>query len=221
MTEAPLLKVDDLAVHFQLRTGGFSLTGPRRSWRALKAVDGVSFTLKAGETLGIVGESGCGKSTLGRAVLRLIEPTSGHVAWLGQDFLDLDPADLRAERKSVQIIFQDPLASLNPRMTIGSIIAEPLITHEPNLSKADVEARVRGIMDETGLLPAMINRYPHEFSGGSVPARRHRARDDPPAETDRLRRARLRPRCLDPGPDHQSPDAPAAGLRPVPPVHQP
>ena len=166
MTEAPLLKVDDLAVHFQLRTGGFSLTGPRRSWRALKAVDGVSFTLKAGETLGIVGESGCGKSTLGRAVLRLIEPTSGHVAWLGQDFLDLDPADLRAERKSVQIIFQDPLASLNPRMTIGSIIAEPLITHEPNLSKADVEARVRGIMDETGLLPAMINRYPHEFSGG-------------------------------------------------------
>lgn len=166
MSDTPLLQVENLAVHFPVRSGGFSMTDPRRPWRALRAVDGVSFSLNEGETLGIVGESGCGKSTLGRAVLRLIEPTAGRVAWLGQDFLDLDPASLRAERKKMQIIFQDPLASLNPRMTIGSIIAEPLITHQPDLAKAEVDERVRDIMAETGLLPAMINRYPHEFSGG-------------------------------------------------------
>ena len=162
MSNAPLLQVDDLSVHFSIRTGG--LVNGRR--RALKAVDGVSFELQAGETLGIVGESGCGKSTLGRAILRLIEPTAGGVAWLGNDFLGLDQASLRAKRKDLQIIFQDPLASLNPRMTIGSIIAEPLITHEPGLAKAEVDKRVRAAMDETGLLPTMINRYPHEFSGG-------------------------------------------------------
>ncbi len=162
MTDTPLLAVDNLAVHFPIRTSGI-VNGQRR---ALRAVDGVSFTLREGETLGIVGESGCGKSTLGRAVLRLIEPTAGRIAWLGRDFLGLDASSLRAERKNAQIIFQDPPASLNPRMTIGSIIAEPLITHEPGLAKAEVEARVRAAMEETGLLPGMINRYPHEFSGG-------------------------------------------------------
>ncbi|MGI9488442.1 MAG: ABC transporter ATP-binding protein [Geminicoccaceae bacterium] len=162
MSNTPLLQVDDLSVHFSIRTGGI-VNGQRR---ALKAVDGVSFELQAGETLGIVGESGCGKSTLGRAILRLIEPTAGGVAWLGNDFLGLDQTSLRAKRKDLQIIFQDPLASLNPRMTIGSIIAEPLITHEPGLAKAEVDKRVRAAMDETGLLPTMINRYPHEFSGG-------------------------------------------------------
>ncbi|MEZ5935289.1 MAG: ATP-binding cassette domain-containing protein [Alphaproteobacteria bacterium] len=162
MNAAPLLDVENLAVHFEIRTGGI-VNGQRR---ALRAVDGVSFSLRSGETLGIVGESGCGKSTLGRAVLRLIEPTAGRVAWLGEDFLGFDQARLRAERKNLQIIFQDPLASLDPRMTIGKIIAEPLITHEPRLAKAEVEARVREVMVETGLLPGMINRYPHEFSGG-------------------------------------------------------
>jgi oligopeptide transport system ATP-binding protein len=132
----------------------------------LKAVDGVSFTLNAGETLGVVGESGCGKSTLGRAVLRLIEPTAGRITWLGDDLGSLSNEALRARRRDMQIIFQDPLASLNPRMTIGRIIAEPLITHGPKLGRADVEERVRTVMVETGLLPEMINRYPHEFSGG-------------------------------------------------------
>ncbi len=162
MSGGPILQVENLAVHFQIQTGGF-VGGQRHT---LRAVDGVSFSLDPGETLGIVGESGCGKSTLGRAVLRLIEPTSGRVAWLGQDFLGLDQDRLRAERRNIQIIFQDPLASLNPRMTIGAIIAEPLITHEPRLSRADVEARVQDAMNQTGLLPSMINRYPHEFSGG-------------------------------------------------------
>lgn len=162
MSGDPILQVENLAVHFQIQIGG--LVGGQR--HALKAVDGVSFSLNPGETLGIVGESGCGKSTLGRAVLRLIEPTSGRVAWLGQDFLGLDQDRLRAERRNIQIIFQDPLASLNPRMTIGAIIAEPLITHEPRLSRVDVEARVQETMSQTGLLPSMINRYPHEFSGG-------------------------------------------------------
>ncbi|NJO37008.1 MAG: ATP-binding cassette domain-containing protein [Rhizobiales bacterium] len=162
MSAAPLLLVDDLAVHFPIRTGG--LVGGRR--RVVRAVDGVSFALATGETLGIVGESGCGKSTLGRAVLRLIEPTAGRIAWLGTDLLGLDQARLRAERKNLQIIFQDPLASLNPRMTIGSIIAEPLITHQPGLAKAEVEQRVQNVMEKTGLLPGLINRYPHEFSGG-------------------------------------------------------
>ncbi|MEM9440188.1 MAG: oligopeptide/dipeptide ABC transporter ATP-binding protein [Pseudomonadota bacterium] len=162
MNGDPILQVENLAVHFQIQTGG--IVGGKSL--VLRAVDGVSFSLSPGETLGIVGESGCGKSTLGRAVLRLIEPTAGRVAWLGQDFLDLDQNQLRAERRNIQIIFQDPLASLNPRMTIGAIIAEPLITHEPRLSRAEIQARVEDAMDQTGLLPSMINRYPHEFSGG-------------------------------------------------------
>ncbi len=163
MTE-PLLEVQGLAVHFPIRSGGFLATGPGRAW--LKAVDGVSFSLNAGETLGIVGESGCGKSTLGRAVLRLLEPTSGQVGWLGEELGSLGNEALRAKRRDMQIIFQDPLASLNPRMTIGSIIAEPLITHEPALPRSVIEVRVRTAMEATGLLPGMINRYPHEFSGG-------------------------------------------------------
>lgn len=163
LNDQPLLQVDDLAVHFPIRTGGF-LTGQRS---ALKAVDGVSFELGEGETLGIVGESGCGKSTLGRAVLRLIEPTSGNITWLDRDFLKLDKQSLRAERRDMQIIFQDPLASLNPRMTIGDIIAEPLITFEPaGMTRGMVKERVEAIMSKTGLMPEMINRYPHEFSGG-------------------------------------------------------
>jgi oligopeptide transport system ATP-binding protein len=157
-----LLAVDGLRVHFPLQVGGFL----RRRTVPLKAVDGVSFTLEAGETLGIVGESGCGKSTLGRAILRLLEPTGGRVVWQGQDLGALDAGDLRRRRRAMQIIFQDPLASLNPRMTIGDIIAEPLITHEPQLGRAEVKDRVRDIMAKTGLLPQMINRYPHEFSGG-------------------------------------------------------
>jgi oligopeptide transport system ATP-binding protein len=159
---ASLLTVEDLAVHFAMPVGG-------PLWRRyvpLKAVDGVSFELHPGETLGVVGESGCGKSTLGRAVLRLIEPNRGRVVWLGEDLGTYDSEALRRHRRAMQIVFQDPLASLDPRMTVGDIVAEPLITHEPGLAKSEVAARVRDMMASTGLSPQMINRYPHEFSGG-------------------------------------------------------
>jgi oligopeptide transport system ATP-binding protein len=157
-----VLTVDDLRVHFPIRSGGFfsARTIP------LKAVDGVSFSLDAGETLGIVGESGCGKSTLGRAVLRLIEPTAGKVIWMGEDLAELDARAMRDKRRDLQLIFQDPLASLNPRMTIGDILREPLSVHEPALSREEANARVETMMREVGLLPEMKNRYPHEFSGG-------------------------------------------------------
>ena len=156
------LSVRDLAVHFPVRTGGLlrSRTVP------LKAVDGVSFDLAAGETLGVVGESGCGKSTLGRAILRLIEATRGRVVWLGRDLRALDEAAMRACRKDMQIIFQDPLASLDPRMTIGEIVGEPLRSFHPGIAKEALRAEVGAMLDTVGLTPEMINRYPHEFSGG-------------------------------------------------------
>jgi oligopeptide transport system ATP-binding protein len=157
-----LLRVEDLAVHFQVAVGGLL----RRRYLPLKALDRVSFELRAGETLGIVGESGCGKSTLGRAVLRLIEPSAGRVVWLGQDLGALDAEALRRRRRVMQIVFQDPLASLDPRMTVGDIIAEPLLAHEPQLARAEIRARVADMLAMTGLSPQMINRYPHEFSGG-------------------------------------------------------
>jgi oligopeptide transport system ATP-binding protein len=155
-----LLSVRDLSVHFPLRHG--FLTHASR----LRAVDGVSFDLKPGETLGIVGESGCGKSTLGRAILRLIEPTGGRVAWMGSDFLGLDAKHLRQQRRDMQIIFQDPLASLDPRMTVGKIIGKPLKTFQPDIRKTDLQQRVLEVMQQVGLAPEMTGRYPHEFSGG-------------------------------------------------------
>ncbi len=158
----PILSVRDLKVHFDIRVGGV-LAG---RYQPLKAVDGVSFELKPGETLGIVGESGCGKSTLGRAVLQLIPPTAGNVVWLGDDLGHLGVEALRAKRQEMQIIFQDPLASLNPRMTVGEIIGEPLRTFAPGIGKTAMKARVKDMMAKVGLLPQMINRYPHEFSGG-------------------------------------------------------
>ena len=160
MTE-PLLSVTDLKVHFPLGKG---LLGGAAGM--VKAVDGISFDLKPGETLGIVGESGCGKSTLGRAILRLTKATGGNVVWLGRDFFDLDQEALREARRDLQIIFQDPLASLDPRMTIGAIIARPLKTFFPKLGKAEIDKRVREAMAQVGLAPEMLRRYPHEFSGG-------------------------------------------------------
>jgi oligopeptide transport system ATP-binding protein len=157
-----LLEVRDLKVHFPVRTGGRLFAGRA----ALKAVDGISFDLLAGETLGIVGESGCGKSTLGRAILQLLPATAGAVSWLGRPLDAADRAAVRAARGAMQVVFQDPLASLDPRMTAGDIIAEPLRNFEPGLDRAARTARVRQMMEKVGLLPAMINRYPHEFSGG-------------------------------------------------------
>jgi len=157
---APLLAVEDVKVSFPVRDGLL------RKRRELRAVDGISFTLHQGETLGVVGESGCGKSTLARAVLKLLPASSGRVVWLGRDLDSASRDELRAARKDLQIVFQDPLASLDPRMPIGLSIAEPLKALEPGLSRDTVRQKVRAIMQRVGLDPAWINRYPHELSGG-------------------------------------------------------
>ncbi len=163
MTEerkTPLLDVRDLKKWFPAKKSPFS-----REKIFIKAVDGVSFTLNEGETLGVVGESGCGKSTMGRSVLRLLEPTGGQVIYKGVDYTALKDKELRDSRKELQIIFQDPYASLDPRMTIGDIIAEPLDI-QLKLSAKERMERVLQTMDRAGLNTRFVNRYPHEFSGG-------------------------------------------------------
>ena len=157
-----LLDVDDLRVEFDIKTsrGLFAKPTP------LKAVNGVSFTLAEGETLGIVGESGCGKSTLARAVLQLIPPTGGGVSWLGAPLNGLSKRALTKHRKDLQIVFQDPLASLDPRMTISASIQEPLRTFQPHLTGPERVKKVEEMMERVGLDHRMINRYPHELSGG-------------------------------------------------------
>jgi oligopeptide/dipeptide ABC transporter ATP-binding protein len=155
-----LVEVRDLKKHFPIRSGFLS-----RVSAELRAVDGVSFWIRRGETLGLVGESGSGKSTTGRAILRLIEPSGGTIWFDGQDVLAMDSDALRALRRRAQIIFQDPYASLNPRMTVGDAIREVLQVHR--LARgADADRRVRELLDLVGLLPTHANRYPHEFSGG-------------------------------------------------------
>jgi oligopeptide transport system ATP-binding protein len=161
MSIAPLLQVDDLEVHFPLKKRLFG--GPAK---VVKALDGVSFTLMPGETLGIVGESGCGKSTLCRAVLRLVEPTGGRTVWLGQDFSHLDGEALRLERRNMQIIFQDPLASLDPRMTVRQIVERPLLNFPTREAQEARQARVAELITLVGGHPRWLDRYPHEFSGG-------------------------------------------------------
>jgi len=157
---APLLTVDALKVRFPIKDGWFGKT------RELRAVDGVSFMLHQGETLGVVGESGCGKSTLARAVLQLLPKTGGRVLWLGRDLDAAARSDLRKLREDFQIVFQDPLASLDPRMPVGVSIAEPLKALQPGLSRQTMRAKVRMMMQRVGLEAAWINRYPHELSGG-------------------------------------------------------
>jgi oligopeptide/dipeptide ABC transporter ATP-binding protein len=158
MKTAPLLRVRDLRKHFPL--GG--LFGGRGR---VAAVDGLSFEIAEGETLGLVGESGCGKSTTGRLILRLIEPTSGQVEFLGRDLLKLDARGMLAERRNLQLIFQDPFSSLNPSMTIREIIGEPLRVHNTDTNPG-IERRVAELLDMVGLNPGHMGRYPHEFSGG-------------------------------------------------------
>jgi ABC-type microcin C transport system duplicated ATPase subunit YejF len=157
---APFLTVEDLRVTFPVKSGLFGGT------QSLRAVDGVSFTLHHGETLAVVGESGCGKSTLARAILKLAPKTGGRIAWLGRDLDSSTRAELRRLRKDFQIVFQDPLASLDPRMPVGQSIAEPLKALEQGLSRESVRDKVRAMMRRVGLDPAWINRYPHELSGG-------------------------------------------------------
>jgi oligopeptide transport system ATP-binding protein len=157
-----LIRVENLSKHFSISAGMFAKP------LQLKALQDISFTVKRGETLGIVGESGCGKSTLGRCILQLLSPDQGRVMWLGQDIAALPAEEMRKHRKDLQIIFQDPLASLNPRMTVGEIIADPLRALMPELKAKERRDRVIRTMEAVGLLPEMINRYPHEFSGGQA-----------------------------------------------------
>ena len=139
---------------------------PWQKKETIKAVDGVSFNLNKGETLGIVGETGCGKSSLARAIIKMIPSKSGNVVWKGEEIFHFNKIKTRQMRKEIQMIFQDPLASLNPRMNIGKIISEPLHTHFPNTSMVDIKNAVSYMMQKVGLLPNLVNRYPHEFSGG-------------------------------------------------------
>ncbi len=158
-----LLTVANLQVEFAIKDVGQKFWSTKKS---LKAVNGVSFNLYAGETLGIVGESGCGKSTLARALVGLVKTTAGQINWLGADITKADDKIWHRMRQNIQMIFQDPLASLNPRMTIGEIIAEPLKTFYPQMSVQQRQQKVKDMMAKVGLLPNLVNRYPHEFSGG-------------------------------------------------------
>jgi oligopeptide transport system ATP-binding protein len=155
-----LLEVKNLKMHFPIKKGLLSKT---RGF--VKAVDGVSFNLRKGETLGLVGESGCGKTTVSRSLLRLIEPTGGSVNFEGSDILQLPPKALRQIRAHIQVIFQDPYSSLNPRLSAGQIIAEPLKNYE-HRSREQLKERVASLMEKVGLMPDQANRYPHQYSGG-------------------------------------------------------
>jgi oligopeptide transport system ATP-binding protein len=159
-----ILEVRGLRKSFAAATGAFDRTPQHSSHHV--AVDGVTFSLERGETFGIVGESGCGKTTLARMLLRLIEPDSGEVRFQGHDWLRAHGSELRALRRGIQMVFQDPVASLNPRMRVGSIVGEPLAIHEPSLSRAERRARAAQILDAVGLADDALARYPHEFSGG-------------------------------------------------------
>jgi oligopeptide transport system ATP-binding protein len=159
--EQPLISIRDLKVHFPVTGRGLL----RRSRQVVHAIDGVNLDINSGETLGLVGESGCGKTTLGRAILRLTEPTSGQILFRDQDLAQLSNRELRAHRRHLQIVFQDPYASLNPRMTVSQIIGEPIDTF--GIARAEAKKqRVQQLMKMVGLSPQFLKRYPHEFSGG-------------------------------------------------------
>jgi oligopeptide/dipeptide ABC transporter ATP-binding protein len=156
-----IMEVDGLVKHFPIRAGFL-----QRQVGAVQAVDGISFDVMRGETLGIVGESGCGKSTTARLLLRLMEPTAGSIRFEGQEIAHIKGAELKALRREMQMIFQDPYASLNPRKTVGSIISDPFIIHGLISDTGERKRRVQELMDTVGLNPEHYNRYPHEFSGG-------------------------------------------------------
>ncbi|NLT43831.1 MAG: dipeptide ABC transporter ATP-binding protein [Anaerolineae bacterium] len=160
--EQSLVSIRDLKMHFPINRGVIV----QRKVGAIRAVDGITFDIKKGETLGLVGESGCGKSTTGRAILQLYRPTAGQVLFNGVDLTKLKGESLRRVRRNMQIIFQDPYASLNPRMTVGSIVAEPLEVHGLAKGRRETQERVRELLSLVGLNPYFASRYPHEFSGG-------------------------------------------------------
>jgi oligopeptide transport system ATP-binding protein len=157
----PFIQIKDLSKNFPIKGGFFA-----REVASVKAVQGVSIDIKRGETLGLVGESGCGKSTLGRCIIRLIEPSAGQIVFDGKNVTNAGGEELRSLRRTMQIIFQDPYASLNPRMTVSSIVGEPLEIHKLFASRKDRLDRVKQLIELVGLRPEHVNRYPHEFSGG-------------------------------------------------------
>lgn len=159
--DKPLLEVKNLTKHYPIRTGVF-----RKTTGCVKAVDSVSFCINAGETLGLVGESGCGKSTTGLCILRLEEPTSGEVTFRGTDVRSLTKSRMREIRKEMQMVFQDPYSSLNPHMTVGGIVGEPLDIHHLASNKRERAEMIRAILESVGISADQANRYPHEFSGG-------------------------------------------------------
>uniref|UniRef100_UPI003F529530 ATP-binding cassette domain-containing protein n=1 Tax=Yinghuangia sp. YIM S09857 TaxID=3436929 RepID=UPI003F529530 len=161
-TGETILQVKDLVKHFPLTQGIVF----QRQVGAVKAVDGVSFELRGGETLGLVGESGCGKSTVAKLLMNLEKPTAGQVLYKGQDISKLSGRALKAVRRNIQMVFQDPYTSLNPRMTVGDIIGEPFAIHPDVAPKADRRKKVQELLEVVGLNPEHINRYPHQFSGG-------------------------------------------------------
>jgi oligopeptide/dipeptide ABC transporter ATP-binding protein len=163
MTDAPLVQVEDLVKHFPITKGLL-----KRTVGQVRAVDGVSFTIARGETVGLVGESGSGKSTVARMVMRLMKPTSGSIAFEGRDLTDLSARDLRPIRQRIQMVFQDPFSSINPRMTIVNAISEPLIAHKLMPSAAARRRRVGELLEMVGLSPADMDKYPHQFSGGQA-----------------------------------------------------
>lgn len=154
MSNAPVLEVKDLKKYFKTPAG------------MLHAVDGVSFRLETGETLGVVGESGCGKTTLGRTILRLLEPTSGEISFEGENILTYKKEQMKQIRRRMQLIFQDPYASLNPRMSVSEIIKEPLIVNKIGKSRGELDERVQTLMETVGIAPRLMNTYPHEMDGG-------------------------------------------------------
>ena len=161
MSETPLLQVEHLKKYYSMKTGMFS-----RAKGQVKAVDDISFTLRHGETIGIVGESGCGKSTMGKTILRRIEPTAGKILLEGEDFTALQGSALKQARRKMKLIFQDPYASLNPRMTVRDIIGENLDIDHTYPNRKERDDRIMEVMEQTGLNLDYLDRYPHEFSGG-------------------------------------------------------
>jgi len=159
----PILSIQDLYVDYISQS---SLSLPWERKQIIKAVNGVSFNLHEGKTLGIVGETGCGKSTIAKSIIKLAPVKSGKIFWMGKNLLNINKHQMQNVRKEIQMIFQDPLSSLNPRMNIGEIISEPLKTHFSSLNQNQVKKQVKDMMMNVGLLPNLVNRYPHEFSGG-------------------------------------------------------
>jgi peptide/nickel transport system ATP-binding protein len=211
---ARLLEVEDLAVQFPVGHKAFGKPRPM-----LRAVDGVSLHIDAGETLGVVGESGCGKTTLGRAILRLLAPSSGTIRFDGQDITHASGRAMAPVRTSLQAIFQDPFGSLNPRLRVRDIVGEPL--RNLGWPRDRIEARVAEVMRIVGLPPEYATRYPHAFSGGQRQTHRHRARTGTLAAPDRLRRSGVRARCVDPGADTEPAEGCAGRVRRGLPVRVP